>query len=465
VRLQQAGEELVAIAEAETGLSNARLTAELRRTCVQLRLFADLVRSGSFLDARLDERDPDFVLGPRPDLRRVLEPLGPVLNFAASNFPFAFSVMGGDTASALAAGCPVIVKAHSGHPLLAKTTEKIAGAALVEAGIPRDVLQIVFGQPAGIGLITHPKIRAGAFTGSFEVGNLLFKLATLRDVPIPFYGELSSVNPVYVTAQALVENADGIAAGYWTAVSGSAGQLCTKPGFLFGPASSCMVDALHALSDPIDEHRLLTGSISRGYEERRNAVLAVPGVEVVVEGSLRWADDGEAWVRPTIVRVTLPQLLENASALLDEAFGPLSVIVVTTDDDLEQLHRELFPGNLTSSVFLGHGETSAALKRLVRALAETSGRVLFNNWPTGVSVTPAMQHGGPWPATTLDSTSVGTASIGRFLRGVSYQNAPDDYLPFSLRDADDEDVPQSRERAGRSSSWGTGHAGSELLVR
>jgi NADP-dependent aldehyde dehydrogenase len=465
LRLGQASDELVAIAQAETGLSTARLTAELKRTCVQLRLFADLVRSGSFLDARLDERDPDFVLGPRPDLRRVLEPLGPVLNFGASNFPFAFSVLGGDTAAALAAGCPVIVKAHSGHPLLATATEKIAGAALVEVGIPRDVLQIVFGQQAGIALIKHPKIRAGSFTGSFVVGNLLSKLAALRDVPIPFYGELSSVNPVYVTERALDENLDGIAAGYWAAVSGSAGQLCTKPGFLFGPSSAQFKQAIAELAEPVEEHRLLTGSIARGYAERREAVLAVPGIETVVEGSLRWSDDEQAWVRPTIVSVTLAQLLKHEGQLLDEAFGPLSVLVDIDNDDLELLHRQLFPGNLTSSLFLADREFSPVLKRFVRALAETSGRVLFNSWPTGVAVTPAMQHGGPWPATTIDSTSVGTASITRFLRGVTYQNAPNGFLPPALRDADEWEVPQAHEPAGRSILWGSGHAGSELLTR
>jgi NADP-dependent aldehyde dehydrogenase len=463
-RLSQANDELIAIGAAETGLSTARLTAELKRTCVQLRLFADLVRSGAFLDARLDEPDPDFVLGPRPDLRRVLEPLGPVLNFAASNFPFAFSVMGGDTAAALAAGCPVIVKAHSGHPQLATATEKIAGAALAEVGIPRDVLQIVFGQQAGVALIKHPKIRAGSFTGSFAVGNLLSKLAALRDVPIPFFGELSSVNPVYVTQRALAENLDGIAAGYWGAVSGSAGQLCTKPGFLFAPSSSALREAIRQLAGPVEEHRLLTGSIARGYAERRDAVLAVPGIETVVEGSLRWTDDGNAWVRPTIVSVTLPQLLQHESELLDEAFGPLSVMVIIDDEDLELLHRQLFPGNLTSSLFVAERELSPVLKRFVRALAETSGRVLFNSWPTGVAVTPAMQHGGPWPATTTDSTSVGTASVGRFLRGVTYQNAPNGFLPPALRDADEWNVPQSHARAGQSVLWGSGHTGSELLA-
>jgi NADP-dependent aldehyde dehydrogenase len=465
MRLSQATDELVGIAAAETGLSTTRLTGELRRTCVQLRLFADLVRSGTFLDARLDERDPDFVLGPRPDLRRVLEPVGPVLNFAASNFPFAFSVAGGDTAAALAAGCPVIVKGHSGHPQLATTTEKIAGAALVEAGIPRDVLQIVFGQQAGVALIKHPKIRAGSFTGSFAVGNLLCKLAALRDVPIPFFGELSSVNPVYVTRQALTENREAIAAGYWSAVSGSAGQLCTKPGFLFGPADDAFTETLQSLSVDAEEHRLLTGSISRGYAERREAVLGVPGIDTLIEGSLRWDDDGQAWVRPTIVRASLAQLLQNEKHLLDEAFGPLSVIVTIGDEDLELLHRQLFPGNLTGSLFLGERESSPALKRFVRTLAETSGRVLFNNWPTGVAVTPAMQHGGPWPATTVDSTSVGTASIGRFLRGVTYQNAPQEFLPPALRDDDEWEVPQAHERAGRSGLWGSGHAGSELIAR
>ncbi|MFS2242227.1 aldehyde dehydrogenase (NADP(+)) [Microbacterium sp. OR16] len=449
--LEAAAPELIEIAMRETGLTEARLAGELRRTAWQLRLFADTIVDGGYLDVRIDAADPDYVIGPRPDLRRMLEPVGPVLNFAASNFPFAFSVAGGDSAAGLAAGCPVVVKAHSGHPELSRRTAEIVAAALEGAGMPEATFQLISGQENGVALLKDERIRAGAFTGSTHVGRMLADIAASRPVPIPFYGELGSVNPVYATYadSALLE-------AFVTSVSGSAGQLCTKPGFLFVPEGSDL-GAVTDAAGAVDEHRLLNPGIGRAFSQRRDDVLGADGVTVLSEGEVRTDDAGQTYATPTVVIVGVDTLMANREALLEESFGPLSVIVQYSDRDaLPQLHVELFPGNLTSTLHARADELSdGSLAPLVDVLAQTSGRVLFGGWPTGVSVTPAMQHGGPYPATTTDATSVGTAAITRFLRGVAYQGAPQELLPAPLRDDNPWNVPQQRSEAGRSHEWGS----------
>jgi NADP-dependent aldehyde dehydrogenase len=453
--IDAASEELIAIAMRETGLAEARLTGEVRRTSNQLRLFAEVIVDGAYLDARIDDADPSYVIGPRPDVRRVLEPVGPVLNFAASNFPFAFSVAGGDSAAALAAGCPLVVKAHSGHPELSRRTAEIVATALAAAGMPEGVFQLVEGQERGIALLRDERIRAGAFTGSTHAGRLLADVAASRPRPIPFYGELGSVNPVYATAGA-VATEPGLLQGFLGSVSGSAGQLCTKPGFLFVPADA-ELEAVAEAASGVPEHRLLNPGIGRAFEARRAAVLDAPGVTVLAEGAVRVDDAEQRYATPTVVEVDVEALREHRDALLEESFGPLSILVRYADAGaLPELHRELFPGNLTSTVHATDDELAdGRLVDLVDALAETSGRVLFGGWPTGVSVTSAMQHGGPFPATTTDATSVGTAAITRFLRGVSYQGAPQALLPPPLRDDNPWGVPQRRSPAGRSASWGS----------
>lgn len=453
--LDEHADELIGIAQDETGLLTARLAGELRRTRVQLGLFARVVEQGAHLDARVDAADPDFALGvPRDDLRRIMVPVGPVLVYAASNFPFAFSVAGGDTASALAAGCPVVVKAHPGHPRLSRRVADLVATALDEAGLPDGVLQLVEGQETGLEVLRHPGIRAASFTGSLRAGRLLAEVAAARPHPIPFFGELGSVNPVVVTATALSEGGDDLLRGYVASVSGSAGQLCTKPGFLLVPEGSDVERVIADAASEVPEHRLLNPGIAEGYATRRAAVLATAGVRVVHAGSVRRDDDGQGWVTPTFVAVSLATLRDHADTLLDEAFGPLSIVVeLTVGSDLAGVVAELFPGNLTSTVHCGAGEVGPHLDRLVRVMSRTSGRVLFRGWPTGVAVTPAMQHGGPWPATTTDATSVGTAAVGRFLRGVAYQGAPQELLPVPLRDENAWDVPRSSGAAGESASW------------
>lgn len=454
--LDAARSELVATAMVETGLSEARLSGELTRTVVQLKLFAEVVVDGSYLDVRIDDADPDFVLGVRPDVRRYRVPVGPVLNFAASNFPFAFSVAGGDSAAALAAGCPVIVKAHSGHPKLSVRTAEIVASALEAAGAPRGVFQLISGQKEGVEMLKDPRIKAGSFTGSIRVGRMLADIAAARPTPIPFYGELGSVNPVFVTEAALAQNTEGILDGFITSVSGSAGQLCTKPGFLFAPAGSALAEGIASRAAAVGEHRLLNPGITKGYQSRRDAVLAAKGVRVLAEGGLRVDAEGQGWVTPTIVSVPVSVLEEHREDLLEESFGPLSIVVEYDNvEELASVAEELFEGNLTGTVHAATGEDSPALRHLVDWISRSAGRVLFGGWPTGVAVTPAMQHGGPWPATTNDSsTSVGTSAITRFTRPVAYQSAPQEMLPEPLRDDNPWGVPQHRTPAGESKRWG-----------
>jgi NADP-dependent aldehyde dehydrogenase len=443
--LLAAADELVPLAMEETGLAEPRLRGEIKRTAVQLKLFADVAAAGEFLDVRLDAPDPEFVLGPRPDLRRYLVPLGPVLNFAASNFPFAFSVAGGDTASALAAGCPVVVKAHPGHPRLSDRTAQIVGAAL-----PPGALTVIHGQDEGVAALRDERIAAASFTGSLAGGRALAEIAAARPRPIPFYGELGSLNPVVVTPAALAERAAGIAEGFAASVSGSAGQLCTKPGLLFVPGefASSAAEAFQSVAP----HPLLHPGIVDGYTHRRTEILQTAGVTVTVEGAV--TDNG---VTPTLVETDLATLLKHRDTLLQEAFGPLSIVVrYTPGEPLGPALIDLIEGSLTAGLHIGSAEDSPWLHELVTDLQTLSGRVLFNGWPTGVAVTPAMQHGGPFPATTNPTTtSVGTASIGRFLRPVVYQDCPQFLLPLPLRDDNPWNVPQHHSPAGESSTWGS----------
>ncbi|RLV56924.1 aldehyde dehydrogenase (NADP(+)) [Aeromicrobium phragmitis] len=454
--LDAAGDEIVALGQEETGLTEARLRGELNRTSQQLRLFAEVIVEGAYLDARIDEADPDYAVGPRPDVRRVNVPLGPVLIFAASNFPLAFSVAGGDTAAALAAGNPVILKAHDGHPRLSEFTGRIVTEALTDAGMPEGTFNVLFGREEGVEALRDPRVRAASFTGSTQVGRMLADIAAARPVPIPFYGELGSVNPVVATPQAVAEDAAGLAQAYVASVAGSCGQLCTKPGFLFVPSAQPLREAVVAAAQDVAPHRQLTAGITAGYQERRDAVLKAEGVEVLVEGDVQVDDEGFGWATPTLTVITLAQLEAAGESVLDESFGPLSVIVEYGDDTaaLPEVLERLFPGNLTATIHLGSGEDPQGWSELLEVLARTSGRVLFGGWPTGVSVTAAMQHGGPVPATTQDSTSVGTAAIGRFLRAVAFQNAPQAALPPALRDDNPWGIPQRRSAAGLSSSWG-----------
>ena len=461
--IDERADELIELASAETGIEAGRLRGEVRRSTVQLRLFADEVVSGEHLDVRIDEADEEFALGVRPDLRRMLVPLGPVLNFAASNFPFAFSVAGGDTASALAAGCPVIVKAHPGHPQLSRRTAEVFSAALNAAGAPAGTFQLVEGEREGVELLQHPLIAAAAFTGSVRGGQYLAGLAAARPTPIPFYGELGSLNPVVVTPAALDARRDEIVSGFAASVTGNAGQLCTKPGFLFVPSGSDLGPAVAAAVEAAPEHRLLYPKIAEGYADRRATILGTDGVTVQTEGGVRFDDDQEGWARPTIVSTDLDTLLRESGRLSEEAFGPLSILVEYDDGTrLAELFGTLFEGTLTAGVHVAEGADAPWVAGLVAQMTAHAGRVLFDGWPTGVAVSHAQQHGGPWPSTTTSTTtSVGTAAIQRFLRPVAFQNAPVELLPPALRDDNPWGVVQRRYPAGESRSWGTAAASAD----
>jgi NADP-dependent aldehyde dehydrogenase len=335
-------------------------------------------------------------------------------------------------------------------------TAGVVRGALRGAGLPEDALQLVLGQEAGVALLKDDRIAAASFTGSLRAGRVLADIAADRPRPIPFYGELGSVNPVFVTQAAVAQRGADIARGYVTSVSGSAGQLCTKPGFLFVPAGHDLAEPIAAAAAAVPEHRLLHPGIAAGYAARRAAILGTPGVSVLQEGGLREDEEGHSWATPTIVATSLDDLLEHRDALLDEAFGPLSIVVeYDPAASLVDAVAGLFDGNLTGTVHARAGDPWPQLRPLVAWLTASTGRVLFGGWPTGVAVTHAMQHGGPWPATTNDTgTSVGSAAIRRFVRPVTYQGVPEELLPPPLQDANPWHVPQQRHAEGASTAWG-----------
>ena len=434
--LDAAAQELIPLAGEETFLPPARLAGELKRTTFQLRLFAELLNDGGYLDARIDHADGDWPMGARPDIRRVLEPMGPVVVFAASNFPFAFSVAGGDSCSALAAGCSVVLKVHSGHPRLSAAVGRVAAQALEGAGAPSGLLQLVYGTQAGRDALLDPRVKAGAFTGSIPGGRALFDLASSRPEPIPFYGELGSVNPVFVTEAAATARGPEIVSEFVQSYTMGAGQFCTKPGILLVPAGSPMVAELAGAGRPAPA-RLLNERIQSGYTAALQGLLGHDSV-APLGGT---TDTLASPPAPALNATTAQALLADPDGLITECFGP-SALVATYESESELLAvAGVLDGQLTATI---QGEDSDAIApELVRVLAAKAGRVLWNQWPTGVSVTYAQQHGGPYPATTAPtSTSVGTAGITRFLRPVAYQGLPAHLLPAALRDENPLGVPQ-----------------------
>jgi NADP-dependent aldehyde dehydrogenase len=424
--LDAASAELVALAGAETHLPAARLTGELRRTTFQARLFAGGLRSGELLPVRVDAADPDWGMGPRPELRRTVVPIGPVLVFAASNFPFAFSVFGGDTVSALAAGCPVVVKAHPGHPELSRRTAAIVAGALRAAGAPDGTFALIEGVEASLVALRDPRIRAAAFTGSTSGGRALFDIAAARPDPIPFYGELGSVNPVVVTPAAWAERGAAIAEGWVGSLTLGAGQFCTNPGVVLVPDPDAFLAAV-TLPTP---GRMLTKGLEEGFADAVARAEALPGIRVAAEGQAN--DEG---VRAGVLRADAADVLADPRALEIEMFGPAGLVVgyASPEELLGVLHR--LPGQLTGTVQAHSTQPDPLAAQAVDALTETAGRIIVNDWPTGVTVSGAQHHGGPYPATTAPTTtSVGLAAITRFQRPVVYQGAPASLLPPELRD-------------------------------
>ncbi|WP_258070677.1 aldehyde dehydrogenase (NADP(+)) [Pseudoclavibacter sp. AY1F1] len=438
--LDDSAGSLISIAMRETNLLEGRLKGELARTTFQLRFFADELEAGQLSQATIDHADVNWPMGaPRPDLRRHLVAVGPALVFAASNFPFAFSVAGGDTASALAAGCPVIVKAHSGHVELSVATAAVVTTALRAVGAPEGTFALVTGTENGRRALLHPALKAASFTGSIAGGRALFDLAASREEPIPFFGELGSVNPVFVTRAAADTRATEIAAGFLAAVAGSSGQLCTKPGVLVVPAGSPLLAELQEIQQ-LETHRLLNARIESGFERSLEWLHGNPKLT-----TLAHADGTPAGARGlSLYSTDANTFLEHAAELAEEHFGPAAV-VVTYNDEVDQVRilRE-FAGQLTVSVFGEEADTAIeSVRELVQLAQEKAGRVLWNQWSTGVSVTYAQQHGGPYPATTAPATtSVGAAAVFRFLRPVAYQGFPEALLPDGLKEANPLGIPR-----------------------
>ncbi|MFK4298976.1 acyl-CoA reductase-like NAD-dependent aldehyde dehydrogenase [Arthrobacter sp. GAS37] len=433
--LENSGSALVELASKETHLSTPRLEGELKRTVFQLRLFAEEIRQGEHFDATIDHADARWGMGPRPDLRRVNVPLGVVAVFGASNFPFAFSVMGGDSASALAAGCAVVHKAHDGHRQLAARTAETVMAALDGAGAPSGLFSLVNGRPAAEALVDHPLIKAIGFTGSTAGGRALFDRAAARPEPVPFFGELGGINAVFVTRGAWESRRSEIVNGYFSSFTMGMGQFCTKPGLLFVPAGGrdevrrLLSDALSGFSPA----ELLSERLHHGFREAVEQLRDKAGVDVLVEG------DFAAAPAPTLLHTTPAAVRRDPSILRQEMFGPASVVVEYGDDSELAALAGMLEGQLTTTL---QAEPDDDVTELAARLTDVSGRVLWNGWPTGVTVSYAQHHGGPYPATTSATTSVGTAAIRRFLRPVAYQSFPEARLPEPLRDANPWNVPQ-----------------------
>lgn len=436
--IEALGDQLVERVHAETALSEGRIRGERDRTTGQLRMFAEVVRDGSWVDARIDTPNDNF-----PAIRRMLMPIGPVAVFGASNFPLAFSVAGGDTASALAAGCPVVYKVHPGHPGTSELVGRAITAAVEACDLPPGTFSLIHGHQTEVGvrLVEHPDTEAVGFTGSLPAGRAIFDAATSREEPIPVYAEMGSVNPQFVLPGALEERGDEIAEGLTNSVTMGTGQFCTNPGLVFGlegpeMASFSQATASH-LQDTSPSHMLHEG-IRSGFEQGVDRVRETDGVEVLAEVS---ADaDGAGTLAGAVAFETDSDHLSRHEHLLEEVFGPSTVLVnACSADDLVDLARDL-EGNLSASI---HG-TEADLQEhdeLVRVLEKKVGRLIFNGFPTGVRVCHAMHHGGPYPATTdVRSTSVGTAAIERFARPVCYQGFPDSMLPPELKDENERDI-------------------------
>jgi alpha-ketoglutaric semialdehyde dehydrogenase len=434
--IESLGDTLVARATAETGLPAARIQAERSRTCGQLRLFAEVVREGSWVDARIDTALPERQPLPRPDLRRMLLPLGPVVVFGSSNFPLAFSAAGGDTASALAAGCPVVVKAHRAHPGTGEIVGRAIARAAQRCGLPGGVFSLIHGGGAtvGVAMVRHEAAAAVGFTGSHAAGRALFDVAASRLRPIPVFAEMSSLNPIVILPAALRARGAAIAQGLLGSFTLGVGQFCTKPGLVFVPQGADADQFMTALSAAVAAApcgTMLTPGIRDAFVEHRDQVAHAVGVNVAaVSSAVALADKTQA--APSVGVTTGARFLASPELAI-EAFGPFTLVIQCVDaSEVARCVRSL-EGQLTATVH-ADGEDLTAFSELLADLEQKAGRIVFNGFPTGVEVAPAMNHGGPYPATTdARFTSVGTAAMLRFARPVCYQNVPDDRLPPALQ--------------------------------
>lgn len=435
-QIMKLGDELLERVAEETGYPKARAEMERSRTCNQLRMFATYIESGDYLDARIDSAMPERQPLPRPDLRHLNQPIGPVVVFGASNFPLAFSVAGGDTASALAAGCPVIVKGHPSHPGTGELVAQALATAVAQAGLPHGTFSFLTddGHAVGAQLVKAQAVKAVGFTGSFAGGKALMALANARPHPIPVFAEMGSSNPVFLLPQALRTNPTGIAQGFVSSFTLGSGQFCVKPGLIAaieGESLQTFIAAAKKLVEDSPAAVMLNDRICQTFHK----ALAERGhdndLEIIAQGGRLQESDG-FYSQVTLFAVTAREISEQPG-LLEETFGPASIIIKCRNmDEMLNFARQL-PGQLTTTV---HGTTEelADSSELMDQLTETAGRLVVNGFPTGVEVCHAMVHGGPFPATAdWRFTSVGTNAILRFLRPVCYQNYPEALLPPALR--------------------------------
>ncbi|NBZ88604.1 aldehyde dehydrogenase (NADP(+)) [Stagnihabitans tardus] len=430
--IEARGPEITAIGTSETGLPAARLEGERGRTTGQLRLFAQHIRDGAYLDRRHDAALPDRKPAPRPDIKLVQRPIGPVAVFGASNFPLAFSTAGGDTASALAAGCPVVVKGHSAHPGTGEIVAQAVDAAIKALGLHPGVFSLVQGGKRDVGesLVQHPLIKAVGFTGSLGGGRALFDLCARRPEPIPFFGELGSVNPMFLLPHAVAARGEALAKGWAGSLTMGAGQFCTNPGIavvIDGAEAQAFIATAKEAVGAIGPQTMLTDGIAKAYRDGRDRVAAQTGVQAVLTSvcDLRNAT-------PYLFEVSGDDWLGN-HVLAEEVFGPLGLIVRVRDAAQMTEVALSLQGQLTCTLHLDEADTAQA-QALMPILERKAGRILANGFPTGVEVVDAQVHGGPYPASTnFGATSVGTMSIRRWLRPVAYQNLPEALLPADLR--------------------------------
>ncbi|SEL66480.1 aldehyde dehydrogenase (NADP(+)) [Nonomuraea pusilla] len=419
-------DELWRLADQETALGEGRLRGEVARAAGQFRLFAQVIRDGGYVEAIIDHADPSAV-PPRPDVRRMRRPLpGVVAVFAASNFPFAFSVAGGDTASALAAGCPVVVKAHPGHP---NTSERVA--RIVRDALPYpDLLGLVQGMQAGADLVKHPLVVAAGFTGSVAGGKAIQRLIDERETPIPFYGELGSVNPVVVLPSAPARE---VAAGFAGSLTLGVGQFCTNPGLMFVPEGDELRKALVEAVEGTSGGPMLGERIRDGY---LGGLDRLGELRLLAEGR---PGEGALAVTPKVFTTDLASFAEKLPQVAEECFGPASVVVTYRDASELPAVLERLEGSLTATI---HSADPGEAGEVAEVLGRKAGRLIWNGWPTGVAVCWAMHHGGPWPSSTSASTSVGATAIERWLAPTAYQDWPQALLPDELKDANPLGVPQ-----------------------
>lgn len=428
------GDQLIETCCRETALPAARIEGERGRTMNQLLLFATMLREGSWLDARIETADPQRAPVPKPDIRYMHVGLGPVVVFGASNFPLAFSVAGGDTAAALAAGCPVIVKAHSAHPATAELVAKAIVAAAKKTQMPDGVFSLLHGDGSvvGIQLVTHKEIKAVGLTGSFTAGKALFDAAAKRDEPIPVYAEMGSTNPVFILPEAMRIHREKIAQGFAASVTLGVGQFCTNPGMLMYQKNEFAEDFIGSIRSEFENTSggpMLTETIFKSYAKGIAHHAAQQAVEVLANGK---KSEGNTIANPVLFKTTA-QTFSNHPELAEEIFGPTSVVIEMTNKGEMLLAARNLSGHLTATVH-GTEEDLASHRELIEILEQKVGRIVINGFPTGVEVCHAMVHGGPYPATTDGrSTSVGTASIFRFTRAICFQNLPSRLLPLELQ--------------------------------